>query len=420
MTVSDFTYRARDPRGLLIVGQAKAESREELESKLASQGLIPIQVRKRSLRLPLGDLPFRFEKAKLWDLIWNLIYRVSLEELIVFTRQLQMLVKVGMGMEEIFGILIGQTKNKKLKAALSQIQTDVQAGSSLSKALSRHPRVFNEVYVNMIMAGEEAGLLDKVLLDLTTLLMKENEIRSGVKSALLYPKIVFGALVLAIVVLMIAVVPRFAQFYATYKAELPLVTRLLIGASNFVTEYWALALLITGVGLFLFYRYKRTAKGRLTLDRLRLKLPIFGPLHLKIASSRFGHIFAALYRSGLSVTRALEVVGGTLDNHLISREILNLKSEIAIGKTLSEAMKKSPYFSTIFIETTAVGEKAGALDEMLEGLSAHDDIEIAYTIKNLTTLLEPMMLVFIFGAVAFLALSIFLPIWNLSSVVLPH
>lgn len=406
--MSAFSYRARDAHGLLILGQAEASNREEVEGRLSSQGLIPIQVQKKGFAL--------VEWSAWGDWFW----RVQLEDLIVLTRQLTTLVKVGMGMQEIFGILISQTRNKKLQATLSQVRTDIESGTSLSTALSKHPRVFNDVYVNMILAGEEAGLLDKVLADLSQLLAKENEIKSGVKSALLYPKIVMMALIGATTVLTIYVVPKFAAFYAAYKAELPFVTQLLIQFSHFVTHSWLATILLCGAAYFVVHRYKKSWRGRLFFDKLNLKLPVFGPLHQKIAQARFGHIFAALYRSGLSVTKALEIVSGTIDNRLFSREILDFKSEIAIGKTLSQAMKRSTYFPTVFMEMTAVGEKAGALDEMMEALADHYDSEIAYTIKNLTTLLEPILLLFIFGAVSFLALATFLPIWNLSQAVLPH
>ncbi|MDO8462057.1 MAG: type II secretion system F family protein [Deltaproteobacteria bacterium] len=406
--MSAFSYRARDAHGLLILGQAEAGSREEVEEKLSSQGLIPIQVTKKRL------------VAMEWPQWRDWFWKVRLEDLIVLTRQFTTLVKVGMGMQEIFGILVSQTQNKKLQATLSQVRTDIESGTSLSTALSKHPKVFSDVYVNMVLAGEEAGLLDKVLADLSQLLAKENEIKSGVKSALLYPKIVMMALIGAVIVLTLFVTPKFAAFYATYKAELPFVTQLLIYFSQFITHYWFVTLLLCGCGYFILDRYKRSWRGRIFFDRLELKLPVFGPLHQKIAQARFGHIFAALYRSGLPVTKSLEIVAGTIDNRLFSQEVLNFKSEIAIGKTLSQAMRRAVYFPTIFVEMTAVGEKAGALDEMMEALASHYDSEIAYTIKNLTTLLEPILLLFIFGAVAFLALATFLPIWNLSQAVLPH
>ena len=226
--------------------------------------------------------------------------------------------------------------------------------------------------------------------------------------------------ILAVSFLMTYVVPKFTKFYGSYRAELPLPTVILIGFSNFVRGYWFIVLgIVIGV-VILFIRYYRTKTGRFKIDRLRLQMPVLGPLNQKVGAARFARILAALYRSGLHMPRCLEVVAGVIGNEAFSREVHQIRDDIQKGATLSEAMSRRKYFPMVMIETTSVGERAGALDELLTTIADHYDLEVSYTVKNMTTLLEPLLLVGIFGMVLLLALAIFLPIWNMSSVIGHH
>ncbi len=269
----------------------------------------------------------------------------------------------------------------------------------------------------MLAAGEEGGILEQVLSELVKLIEKEDEIRRSVKSAVLYPKIVIFVLVMAVVTLMTVVVPKFSVFYARYGADLPLPTQILIGTSNFIRNFWYIALLAVGGLVYMYHRYYNTRTGKFAIDQLRFKLPVFGDLTLKVANARFGHILSSLYRSGLPMPRALEVVANVVGNEAFALEVRKVRDGIQKGSTLSEAMSKQKLFPAVIIETTAVGERTGALDDMLSAVAEHYDLEVGHTIKNLTTLLEPILLVCIFGMVAGLALSIFLPIWNMSRIV---
>lgn len=399
-----FKYKARDKNGELVSGEIEAISAEELKDSLFREGLIPISVTSPGSAFSL-------------DAITDLFQRVKDEDMMIFVRQFYTLFKAGVSMDTILGTLSKQVSSGPLLNAIVRARSDIAAGATLAQAFGRHPKVFNELFVSMIGAGEEAGILEKVLRQLSELIQKEFEIRKNVKGATLYPKIIVTVLVGAVTFLMAFVIPKFTSFYGKYGAELPLPTQLLIGISAFFRDYWYIVFGITALLYYLYRRYRSTPGGRLRIDKLRFQFPVFGALNLKVANARFGHIMSALYSSGLAMPRSLEVVANTIGNEAYAREVRQIRDEIQRGATLSEAMQRREYFPPVVVETTAVGERAGALDEMLSTVADHFDLEVTHMIKNLTTLLEPLLLIGIFGMVTLLALAIFLPIWSLSSVV---
>ena len=400
-----FAYRARDQKGILVTGKLEGAASEPIKHLLAEQGLIPLAVRQIQGK---GWFPEDFQ----------LFRKVKDEEIVLMTRQFHTLFKAGISMESLLTTLAHQTKNKTLQETLQRIQTSVSQGASLSKSFAKHPKIFNDLYISMLAAGEEAGILEGVLKNLSDLLQKEVEIHAGVKSATLYPKIVVGVLTVALTVMLVWVIPEFAKFYAHYKSELPLPTRILLGASYVLRYYgWAVGLFFGGIFLAL-KRYYHTPEGQFRIDQIRWKIPVFGLLAQKIGNARFAHILSALYKSGLSVPKALGLVEATIENEVMARDIRQIRTEIERGQSISEAMRKTESFSPMLVEATAIGEKSGSLDDMLKALGEHYDIEIHHMVKNLTTLLEPFLLVLIFGMVALFALAIFLPIWNMSSAVM--
>lgn len=400
-----FYYRARDKGGKLVSGEVEASSAEELKENLFHEEMIPLVVRE----MKAGGFSI--------EAVTRIFKRVRHEDLMIFTRQFYTLFKAGVSMDTILSSLSKQVGSVVLKNALVRVRADVAAGATLSQAFARHPRIFDDLYTSMIAAGEEAGILEDVLRQLSTLLEKDFEIKKGVKNAMLYPKIVITVLILAIGFLMTYVVPKFSSFYGHYGAQLPLPTLILITASSFVRGYWYVVLGVIGLAVFLFVRYYRTKTGRHKIDSFRLQMPVFGPLNQKVAAARFSRILAALYRSGLHMPRCLEVVAGVIGNEAFAREVREVKDDIQKGATLSEAMGRRKYFPGVMVETASVGERAGALDELLTTIADHYDLEVSYTVKNLTTLLEPLLLIGIFGMVLLLALAIFLPIWSMSSVI---
>jgi type II secretory pathway component PulF len=400
-----FYYRARDANGALITGEIEAQSAEELKEGLFREGMIPLQVRE----VKAGAISLKS--------VQQYFNRVKAEELMIFTRQFYTLFKAGVSMDTILDTMIKQSSGRTLKNALIRVRADVSAGATLSQAFSRHPNIFSELYVSMLAAGEEAGVLEETLKQLSSLLLKEYEIQKNVKGATLYPKVIIVVLICAVIFLMTFVVPKFVGFYAKFGAQLPLPTRILIGVSGFVNDYWYIIVIVVVLLIIMYKRFYGTRVGRFKVDSLSLKMPVFGNLNLKVANARFGHILGALYHSGLSMPRSLEVVANVIGNLAFAIEVIKVKDEIQKGSTLSEALSHQTYFPPVMIETAAVGERAGALDEMLSTVAEHFDTEVAHTVKNLTTLLEPLLLVGIFGFVALMALAIFLPVWNLATVI---
>lgn len=399
-----FAYKAYNNKGAMVTGVLDGDDLNSVKQKLAQQGLIPVSVTKNAKNIEIN------------------LFKPSLktEELVLFTKQFYTLFKAGMGMETIFQTLGKQSKNRGLTDALEAIRSDVQQGSSLVLAFSKHPRMFNELYVSMLASGEEAGILEEVLSQLANLLEKDAAVQKGIKSAMLYPKIVIGVLVVATSILMTVVVPEFAKFFANFNAELPLPTRIMMGGSEFITGYWYIILAASFGCWWLYNKYYSTPKGRYNIDRLSFKMPVFGELAIKVANARFANILASLYRSGLPVTKALDITGKTIGNEAFMRDVRLLQAEVERGKGIADSMRDLKYFSTIIVEATSIGERSGALDNMLRSIGEHYDMEIAHTVKNLTTLLEPILLVIIFGIVAVFALAIFLPIWGMSRVALGH
>lgn len=399
-----FAYRARNSEGELIAGRTEATSKEALEKNLENQGLIPITV--------VGSRPaFEMEKVK------SLFGRVSPDDLIVFTRQIGTMYKAGIPFVRTIKATAEQTENKALKKILTTVREDVESGKTFADTLSMHPKIFNELYVNMVAAGEAGGVMDEILNRLSTLLEKDADIKAKIKSATLYPKMVVGAIIAAIVILITFVIPKFAELYGKFGAALPLPTRVLVAISIFFTKYWYIMALTVIVSVISFRIYIRTGIGRRHWDSLRIRFPIFGPLSLKASMSRFSMILGTLLKSGLPILTALEISGRAIGNVIVSDEVERIRSEIREGKPLAKPMEESGFFPAMMIQMIAVGEETGKLDDMLLGVSDHLNSEVDYTIRNLSTLLEPMLLSVIFGMVLFIALALFLPMWDMVKLV---
>lgn len=401
-----YNYKARDNDGLLKIGEIEADSIKAAKINLADHGLFPVEVSSKGISINFGRL---FGKKK-----------GDIKELIGMTRQFAALFRAGVTMDRILTTLTAQAKTDDMKAALEQVRKDVSSGMALSAAFGKHPQYFNDLYVNMVAVGELGGVLDETLKELTAILQRDNRIVSGVKSATLYPKIVIVAFVAVFVLMMIYVVPGFASFYSGYGAELPLATRIMIGISDFFVETWYIALIIVVAAVIGVKKYSSSAKGRMKLDELRYRWPVFGKLNLMVANARFCHLVSTLYKSGLPLSRTLPVVGATLGNKAFQKDVDEINEDVEKGSGLAKSMEKKRYFTSLVVESTAVGESSGSLDEMLAGTGEFYDEEITDMLDRLTTLIEPLLLVGIFAMVALLAMAIFMPMWNVANVVLPN
>jgi type II secretory pathway component PulF len=398
-----YRYRARDKDGALHAGTMEAVRKEGVADQLAGMGHIPVLIEEQETS-PLSGMD-----------LGALFSRVTPQDLIIFSRQLSTLMSAGIPFIQGLVTLERQSENPRLKSAISQLRRDIEAGSSFSDALARQPRLFNKLYVSMVRAGETAGILDEILSRLALLSEHEAETRARVKAAVRYPLIVVIAISAAFAFLVTFVIPKFAAIFAQFKTELPLPTRILININYVVQHYWYLIIISIILAVWGVIWYLGTPAGRWQWDRLKLKLPVFGVLFQKVALSRFSRIFGAMQKSGISMMLTLEIAGETVGNVVIARAVESMSDSLRDGKGLTAPMESSGLFPPLVIQMMAVGEETGQLDTMLNKVSDYYDMDVEYTLRNLSTMIEPILLLFVGGMVLFLALGIFLPMWNLMS-----
>jgi len=399
----NYQYKARDNFSKPVSGVMSADDENAVATKLNQLGVTPISITETK------------QESKVNKFLSSVV-KVKFSDLNMFTRQLATLQKAGLPILLALSALHEQTENKIFKEVIAQISRDIESGLSLSGALGKYPLIFDQLYINMVASGELSGRLDQVLERLATLREHDQTIRLRIKSATRYPLIVVIAIVVGFIILTTLVVPRYAQIYAQYTTALPLPTQILLGINYAVTKLWWLLIIVGAVVYFLFKRYIRTKLGRLTWDSLKLKVPVFGPLLLKLSISRFTRVTGTLMGSGIPILKILDISSGATGNVVISKAILNIKDNVAEGKGMSEPMKISGLFPPIVTQMVAVGEETGKLDELLIHVSNYYDEQVDYTINNLTSLIEPILIFLLGLAVLFMALGIFLPMWNLMSI----
>ncbi|NWF57043.1 MAG: type II secretion system F family protein [Syntrophaceae bacterium] len=400
----NFKYKVRDRSGKAIAGTLEAPNLEMAGERLYRLGYFPIVIQgeEKTDRSDLADLWQRFQK-------------VTQEDLIFFSHQLSTLYRAGMPLLSGMKSLIEQTHKKKLKIILEDISRQVEGGKTLSEAMSRHPGVFPPVYMNMVRAGETTGLLGDALDRFITLSSREMRTRQRVKEATRYPKIIIVSLVIASMVLVALVIPRFVQIFAQFNTPLPWPTRLLIGAHESFQSYGLFLLLGSGAALLGLKRYLYSPSGKFVWDRWKTRIPLLGPLFLKISLSRFTYMFVMLNRSGIPILQTLEITSSTLNNSYLSRSIESISQLIREGRSLAQAMKETQKFTPLVIQMVAVGESSGTLDAMLSSITEYYDREIEDSIRRMSTYIEPILTLFLGGVVLFLALAVFLPWWNMAS-----
>lgn len=396
-----YRYKARDKDGALHTGTMESGRREAVADQLSGQGFIPVLIEEEVQSLLAGiDLHALFNK-------------VTSQDLIVFSRQLATLVSAGIPFLSSLGTIEKQSENPRLKAAIVDIRRSVEGGISFSDALARHPRIFSKMYVSMIKAGETAGILDNVLERLAQIAEHDSDTRSRVKTATRYPLIVLVAISAAFAFLISFVVPKFAAIFARFKTALPLPTRILIGINHVIQNYWYLILLVIILLVAGVVWYLKTPFGRWQWDAVKLKLPVFGALFQKVALSRFARVFAAMQKSGISMMLTLDIAAETVGNVVIARTVEAMRESLHEGSGLVPPMEASGLFPPLVIQMVSVGEETGKLDTMLNKVSDYYDMDVEYTLRNLSTLIEPILLLFVGGMVLFLALGIFLPMWDM-------
>jgi type II secretory pathway component PulF len=396
-----FTYKARDEKGSLVTGMIEGDNRRAAYMQIDALGLFPIAVSETK------EQSFSLENAL------ASLRPVRYDDIIFFTRQLQTVIRAGIPMISGLRALEEQTSNVKLKAAIKEMVQDIDKGSSLSDALSKQRRLFPELYISMVKAGEIGGSLEEVLERLATLLEFQLKTREMLKSAIRYPIFVVTTLVVAFLVLINFVVPRFAVLFRGAKMELPLPTKMLLFVNDIFQNYAVYLVLVMFLVIGAFFLYKRTAAGTIAIDGLKLRIPLIGPIVLKICMSRFANMFENLIKVGIPVVRTLEVVSRTVGNEYIAQKIIEISGKIEKGFGISRPLKEAEIFPPLVIHLVATGEQTGSLEEMLNEVSTHYDREITYSINRLSTWIEPLLTAGLSLMVLFLALAIFLPWWNM-------
>jgi type II secretory pathway component PulF len=395
-----YQYKARDKFGKLVMGLMGAGSENEVAVKLKEAGFVPVGIKAAEAESGVRKIFHGFGGVKFSDVN-------------MFTRQFYTLQKAGLPILSSLNALKEQAVNKAFRDVLAEIYRDIEAGAGLSSALERHPAVFSPLYVNMIKAGEASGRLDQILERLSILGEHDELIRMRIQSASRYPAIVVLAIISGFAFLTTIVIPRFSSIFSQFNTALPLPTQILININFIIRQYWWLLIIIFSIIIYALRSYISTKQGRLFWDSLKLRLPVFGPLTLKLAMSRFTRITATLMRSGVPLMQILDLSAAGAGNMAISGVIIDIKESVNEGRGMLEPMRKSGFFPVAVIQMVSVGEETGKLDELLMHVSDYYDTQVDYTVNNLVSLIEPM-LIFVLGiGVLFMALGIFLPMWNL-------
>jgi type IV pilus assembly protein PilC len=392
-----FQYKVRDKSGQVVSGTIVADNEALVLQRLREQGMTPLEVGKQSrgLNIEIGQK------------------KVKLKELAVFSRQFATMVNSGLPILRALSILADQASNPTLAKTLAACRLDVEQGASLSAAMQKHDKIFNDLYVSMVKSGETGGSLDNTLISLASTLENEVRLRGKIKSAMTYPVAVVGLVVLIMSAMLLFVVPQFEGIYGELGGELPLPTQMLLNVSKAFKSYWWMFLLGAIGFRFWFRRYKKTEKGRMVVDGLKLRTPVFGALFHKTALARFSSTLAMLLRSGVPILQALDIVMDTVNNKVISRAVEDVQSAVREGEPMAKPLAKHAVFPPMVVQMIAVGEETGQVDTMLEKVASFYNQEVEAAVEALTSLIEPLLIALIGGMVGAAVVALYMPMFNI-------
>lgn len=396
--MAEFTYTVRTETGATQSGTITATDKAAAYAALKQKGFHPLLVKPTTKTGMSMDI--RLPGSK----------KVKPKDLVIFTRQFSTMISAGVPMMRALATLKEQSESAPLRAGLDTITADVQGGLQLSEALAKHPKIFSEIYVNMVAAGETGGILDLVLQRLATQVEKDAKIKSKLKGAMTYPAVVCGVAVIAVIFLMVSVIPKLTSILIENGGELPFMTKVTIGMSEFLMHQWPFLLGGIVVAFFLFKRYMKTTKGRYTIDKLILKAPIFGPIVMKVNVARFARTFSSLLGAGVSVIEALETTAGALSNTVIRQALIDATKAIKNGQTIADSLAESHLLPQIIIQMAAVGEETGQIDTVLNKVAEFYEDEVDTVIASLSSIIEPILIVGLGSIVGFIVASVLGPI----------
>jgi len=400
----NFKYQAKTHEGEIIKGRIQAQSEKEAVKLLSNKKLFILEM-----------YP---EKAEMSFSIFQ--KKVSLKDKIIFTKELAMMTKGGLPLVDSLSALEEQAENEVFSKAIGAIATDVKGGTSLSKAMGKYPQIFSNLYISITASGEQSGKLDEVLLRLADQLQKDYDLNQRIKNATTYPLVVVIALIGIMILMLVFVVPKLKAIFSEMGVELPLITRILLGSSDFAIKYWYILVAVIG-GLYFFAKFwAKTPDGSMALDKMKLKLPIFGNLLREIYIARFARTMATLISSGLPMLAIIETVQQVVGNKVYEKAFEEIGKDIESGVTLSTALRKHNHdkiFPSMIAQMTAMGEKSGKVDYVLFEVADFYDKEVAATTDNMATLIEPILILIIGGGVGAAIAAVILPMYSLVKVI---
>lgn len=406
----NFTYRGVTAAGGQVRAEITAPDERAAARQLRSQGIVVQNIavkRGGGTSLSLGDMPG----------LNGLIGGVRGKDISVFSRQFATMIAAGLPLVQCLQTLGMQMERKRFQDIIAKVASDVESGSTLSDALGRFPRVFDELYVNLVHVGETGGVLDSMLSRLSTYLEKAQALKHRVQMAIVYPVLVMTIAVLVVAFLMVFIIPIFAAFFENAGVPLPLPTRIVIAVSHGVTRYWYIILAVWAAGMYGFRAWYRTEAGRLAVDRFFLRAPIFGPLVRKIAIARFTRTLSALLGGGVPIIDALRITAKTAGNRVVENSVMSARERVMAGHTLGERLKDGGVFPPMVVQMVIVGEQTGALDNMLAKVADYYEDEVDVAVSGLTALLEPLLIVFLGVVIGGIVIAIYLPIFKVVTLV---
>ena len=394
-----FVYAGKARGGKPVTAEINAADRTAAIDQLRSQGVTVATIEEKKKGAPL-------KKQKVTD-----------KDIVVFTRQFATMIGAGLPLVQCLEILAAQSDNKSFGQIIGEVKMDVESGTTFADALKKHPKVFSALYSNMVQAGEIGGALDVTLIRLAAQLEKAAKLKSQIKTAMVYPSAIMGVAIIVITVLLVFVIPIFAKMFSDFGGTLPGPTLFVMGVSELLQKYIFLVIVALGVGVYALKKYYETAGGRFLIDTLVLKLPVAGDLIRKISVAQFTRTFGTLLKSGVPIMEGLEIVARIAGNVIVQNAIMEARTSVGEGKTLSEPLQKTGVFPPMVVQMINVGEATGALDEMLGKIADFFDDEVDAAVGALTALLEPMLMVFLGTVIGFIVIAMYLPIFKMASVV---
>src|SRR3954453_23559705 len=401
MSTTTFAFKALDLTGVSTRGELEADDKQQVAAQLRGKGLIVLDIAEKKSSADGGDMLGRLKKGKAQGLTGS-------------TRPRPTMVSSGMSLLRALYVLEEQTKNDKLKETLTQVRKDVEAGISLSDALRKHPAIFNDLYVAMVEAGELGGILEETLQRVADQLEKDDSLRRQVKSAMMYPTLIGSFALLVLLALVTFLVPVFEKIFKDFGGDLPVITKLTVALSHFVTGQWYIGLALAVGSVVGFRKWKRTEKGREQWDRFKLRVPFkIGDIVQKVALARFSRTYSALIAAGVPMLQAIEITGKTAGNKVVETAMEQVRESGKADGSIARPMKNEPTaFPSMVTQMVAVGEETGALETMLLKIADFYEDEVAATLKAPPPILEPLMIIIVGGIVGFIVISMYMPMFK--------